>query len=112
MTSQAERTRRLRRDSTDAERVLWRHLRDRKLIGAKFRRQHPIGIYVADFACLEKMLVIEIDGGQHARDSGEDAVRTAWLESEGYRVLRFWNNEAIEQTEAVLARIAAALREG
>ena len=107
MTIKADRARRLRRDSTDAERLLWRHLRDRVAIGAKVRRQHPIGPYVVDFVCLDRKLVIEIDGGQHG--GANDARRTAWLESEGYAVLRFWNNEMLEQTESVLSAIREAL---
>ena len=110
MVSKTDRARRLRRDSTDAEQLLWRHLRNRAAIGAKFRRQHPIGPYVVDFVCLERRLIIEIDGGQHATIAEQDTRRTDWLESEGYRALRFWNNEVLEQTEAVVVTIRAALR--
>ena len=101
--------RRLRRDQTDAERKLWSRLRDRRLGGARFRRQHPIGSYVADFCCTEANLVIELDGGQHALRTWEDQERTAYIESHGYRVLRFWDNEALTNTEGVLIRIVEAL---
>jgi very-short-patch-repair endonuclease len=93
---------------TDAERRLWRELRLRK-IGGRFRRQHPIGGYIADFACLEAWLVVEIDGGQHAEAVEADGVRTSALEAEGFRVFRFWNNEVFENIEGVVQRIAEAL---
>jgi very-short-patch-repair endonuclease len=98
----------LRRAATDAERRLWSALRSRRL-GAKFRRQHPIGCYVVDMACVELRLVIEADGGQHT-DSASDTVRTRYLERGGWRVLRFWNNDILENTDGVLEVIAAALR--
>ncbi|MCF7222034.1 endonuclease domain-containing protein [Marilutibacter chinensis] len=100
--------RQLRRAMTDAERRLWCHLRNRVLMGWKFRRQHPIGPYITDFACIEAELVVELDGGQHAEDP-RDAIRDAFLQAEGYRVLRFWNNDALERTEVVLEVILAAL---
>ena len=81
----------LRTSSSDAETRLWWHLRDRRLGGAKFRRQLPIGPYVADFVCVEAMLVVELDGGQHAEQLERDQVRTSFLERQGYRVVRFWN---------------------
>ncbi|WP_408952686.1 NAD+ synthase [Lysobacter sp. Hz 25] len=93
---------------TDAERKLWFFLRNRVLMGCKFRRQHPIAPYVADFACLELGVIVEVDGGQHA-DRQADVVRSRCLRSHGYRVLRFWNNDVLTQTEAVLERIHAAL---
>ena len=101
--------RRLRRDSTEAEKRLWRYLRDRGLCGAKFRRQHPVGRYVADFACPEHRLVVELDGGQHAQQRRSDTIREHELRRHGYRVLRFWDNEALAQTQAVLAAIREAL---
>ena len=104
------RARRLRRDATDAERRLWYRLRARQIDGAKFVRQEPIGPYVADFICRERHLIIEVDGGQHATDP-RDAVRDRWLSEQGYRVLRFWNNDVLANTEGVLESIAAALRE-
>jgi very-short-patch-repair endonuclease len=97
----------LRRDATDAERRLWAALRARRL-DAKFRRQHPIGRYVVDLACIEARLVVEADGGQHA-DSASDAVRTRYLERGGWRVIRFWNSGILGNTEGVLLEIAAAL---
>ena len=75
---------------TEAEHVLWRILRDRRFAGTKFRRQVPIGPYVADFACFNARLIIEADGGQH-NESHSDAVRDAWFAAQGFRVLRFWN---------------------
>lgn len=98
--------RQLRANSSDAEIRLWWHLRDRRLGGAKFRRQYPIGPYIVDFVCLDKRLVVELDGGQHSEQVEYDAVRTMFLEREGYRVLRFWNDEVLRETEAVLEVIA------
>jgi very-short-patch-repair endonuclease len=100
--------RRLRKASTDTERHLWRHLRDRQMEGFKFRRQHPIGRYVVDFVNLGKKVIVELDGGQHALDPG-DKIRDEWLRSEGYKVLRFWNNEALNNMEGVLETIRNAL---
>jgi very-short-patch-repair endonuclease len=97
------RAKQLRKHMTDAERALWRHLRSRQLSGHKFRRQQPIGQYVVDFVCLEKRLVIELDGGQHAEtdQASYDDERTAWLEQNGYRVLRFWNHEVLRSIETI-----------
>jgi len=100
--------RRLRRTMTDAERRLWSHLRNRTLLGYKFRRQAPVGHYVADFACMQCRLIVEVDGGQHGACVA-DAVRTQALQAEGYRVLRFWNNDVLLRTQAVLEQILAAL---
>ena len=97
--------RRLRHDATDAERVLWRHLRSRQVQGLKFRRQFPIAGFIADFACVEARLVIELDGGQHADRVVEDQARSARLVVNGYRVLRFWNDDVLKRTEDVLAEI-------
>jgi len=88
---------------------MWSRLRDRRLCGARFRRQHPIGPYIADFCCTEAKLVVELDGGQHAVQRHEDQKRTEYIESQGYRVLRFWDNEALTNTEGVLQRIVEAL---
>ncbi len=101
------RARELRQTSPDAERALWQALRARQLDRRKFRRQHPLGPYVADFACLEAQLVIELDGGQHFEDDAmaADARRTAWLNSHGFQVLRFTNLEVLTQREAVLVAI-------
>lgn len=92
---------------TDAERRLWYALRDRRFAGWKFRRQVSIGPFVADFLCHAAALVIEVDGGQHSAET--DARRTAFLEGQGYRVLRFWNNEVLENTEGVLRALDLAL---
>ena len=100
------RARRLRRQSTEAEKILWRALRDRQLAGRKFRRQQPIGPYVVDFICPELRLVIEVDSGQHATDGPE---RTRWLEGAGYRVIRFWNNDVLGNLDGVLQTLDAAL---
>jgi very-short-patch-repair endonuclease len=96
--------RRLRADSTDAEKILWRALRDRIPL-YKFRRQHPIGNRIADFACPEKKLVIELDGSQHADEIAADDRRTAELSAHGYRVIRFWNNDVTENLVSVLETI-------
>ncbi|MDQ2962920.1 MAG: endonuclease domain-containing protein [Pseudomonadota bacterium] len=101
--------RELRRKETDAEHTLWRHLRDRQLDGCKFRRQHPIGPYIADFACPERLLIVELDGGQHAERGQYDKARTRYLGDHGWRVVRFWDNEALLQTDSVLERILSIL---
>jgi very-short-patch-repair endonuclease len=101
----------LRRNTTDAERRLWAALRDRRLAGYKFRRQHPIGRFIVDFACTKHGLIIEADGGQHD-ESRSDADRTVWLKSEGWRVLRFWNNDILANTDGVVSTILEALRVG
>ena len=98
----------LRKNMTNAEASLWHHLRNRALMGCKFRRQHPVGPYIVDFACIERKLVVELDGGQHV-DAPADAARTRWIEANGYRVLRFWNNDALVQQQVVLAVIFEAL---
>jgi very-short-patch-repair endonuclease len=99
----------LRRRQTDAERRIWARLRDRRLLGVKFSRQVPIGSYIVDFCCRELKLIVELDGGQHAVHVDYDAGRTAFLRALGYRVLRFWDNEALSNTNGVLQRIAEAL---
>jgi very-short-patch-repair endonuclease len=99
----------LRRRQTDAERRLWALLRDRRLQGAKFARPVPIGPYVVDFCCRELKVIVELDGGQHAVQVRADAERATLLEALGYRVLRFWNNDALGNTDGVLQRIAQAL---
>ncbi len=104
-----KRARELRRNATDAERLLWWHLRDRRLAGFKFRRQVVIGRYIADFVCPEAKLIVEADGGQHQSQSDKDALRTVELERLGYRVLRFWNHQILQETEAVLEGIRLAL---
>ena len=109
-SSRTQRARDLRANMTDAERRLWQGLRGRQLYGYKFRRQIPIGPYIVDFACLEARLVIEVDGGQHL-GSAEDRARDAWLMSEGYGVLRFWNHEILEKNTDVLERIWMLLQQ-
>jgi very-short-patch-repair endonuclease len=101
------RARRLRRDSTDAERALWKHLRSRQLKGAKFRRQVEINGHIVDFLCPAHRLIIEVDGGQHSKEG--DEARTASLENQGFRIIRFWNNDVLTNLEGVWATIAEAL---
>jgi very-short-patch-repair endonuclease len=102
------RSRSLRHEMTDAERHLWRRLRQRELLGWRFRRQHPIAGYVADFACIEAKLVIEVDGGQHS-GSEADVRRDRPIRDQGWSVLRFWNNDVMANVDGVVAAIAAAL---
>ena len=102
--------RNLRLAATDAERRLWNHLRGRQLDGAHFRRQHPIGDYVADFCCTSLKLVIEVDGSQHS-ESEHDLKRDAWLAARGYTVLRLWNNDVLTQTANVVEKILATVIE-
>lgn len=103
-----DRARRLRRDATDAEKRLWRALRE-AFPDAKFRRQTPVGPYIADFLSYRHMLIVEIDGGQHTPEA--DAARTCYLQREGFRILRFWNNDTLANTEGVLTQISLSLRE-
>jgi len=102
--------RRLRQNGTDVEQLLWRALRE-SLAPWKFRRQHPIGRSIADFACPATKLVIELDGGQHAERMDADSERTLDLAAHGYRVIRFWNNEILENLEGVLMTIRTVLEE-
>lgn len=108
-----ERARELRKSMSDAERQLWHALRAKQVDGARFRRQHPIGPYVADFVCLERRLVIEVDGGQHTDDAhmADDVRRDHWLASEGYRVLRVPTTEVYGNVAGVLDTIWAVLQE-
>jgi len=99
----------LRRNATEVEKRFWQAVRSRQLGGFKFRRQHTVGQYIADFACLEAMVIVELDGGQH--DVDVDAGRTRFLEAQGYRVHRVWNNEMIENEVGVLEAVLAALIE-
>ena len=101
--------RNLRRNVTDAELRLWRCLRSRQMSGFKFRRQHPFENYVLDFVSLEAMLIIEVDGGQHASNVVADETRTKNLNAAGFRVLRFWNNEVLTKTDAIKEAIWKAL---
>ena len=99
----------LRNESTDAERHLWYFLRRRQLGGHKFRRQNPLAGYIADFVCVLARLVVELDGGQHLDARAYDERRTEALQREGYRVLRFWNDDVLLRTEDVVAEIFRVL---
>jgi very-short-patch-repair endonuclease len=101
-------SRQLRVNATEAERQLWQRLRSRQLGGLKFRRQSTIGPYIVDFLCVEARLVVEADGGQHAAET--DAARSAWLESRGFRILRFWNHDILGNIHGVLESILIAGR--
>lgn len=101
---QTARARTLRRDLTPAERRMWHMLRSAQLEGLKFRRQHPVGPFIADFACLAIKLVVEIDGGQH-NESISDAGRDAYMQAHGWNILRFWNNDVLKNTQGVLISI-------
>jgi very-short-patch-repair endonuclease len=105
MRRQWERARRLRNAATDAERHLWRHLRLGQLAGYKFRRQYPIDRYIVDFVCIPARLVVELDGGQHIDAADHDAHRTRIIATHGYRLLRFWNDDVLLRTDAVLEQI-------
>jgi very-short-patch-repair endonuclease len=100
--------RQLRVNQTDAETVLWNRIRNRQIDGHKFVRQEPIGKYVCDFVCRERRIIIEVDGGQH-NESAADATRDRQLVQEGFRVLRFWNNDVLGNLEGVLITIQAEL---
>jgi len=100
----------LRSNMTDAERRLWYRLRAHRFGGIKFKRQVPIGPYIVDFACLSQKLVLEIDGGQHAGNEA-DLVREQKLRDEGFKVLRFWNNDVLKRTDTVLELVMAALKD-
>jgi adenine-specific DNA-methyltransferase len=101
--------RKLRKAMTEAEKRPWSRLRDRQIANFAFRKQVPLGPHVADFCCLKARLVIEVDGGQHAEPSAYETERTAWLEAQDYRALRFWNNEVLGNIEGVVETIARAL---
>ncbi|MGL4368645.1 MAG: endonuclease domain-containing protein [Spirochaetota bacterium] len=97
--------RNLRRDQTEAERKLWRHLRSKQMQSVKFRRQQPIGSYIVDFVCFEKKLIIELDGSQHIDDKEKDVIRDCWLTEQGFIVKRFWNNDVMNNIDRVLRTI-------
>jgi very-short-patch-repair endonuclease len=94
---------------TEAEHTLWRHLRLRQFSGYKFRRQQPIGKYIVDFVCFEKKLIIEVDGSQHAEQADYDLKRNSWLEKEGFRILRFWDNQVLNEVDGVKEMIMGEL---
>ncbi len=102
-------SRRLRKNQTDAEKKIWYFLRNRRFSGLKFRRQYPIGSFIVDFCCLEKKIIIEVDGSQHFEQVSSDAQRTFFLHQQGFKVLRFWNNEVLNKSEAVLEAILLTL---
>jgi very-short-patch-repair endonuclease len=104
-----QRARELRRNTTDTERKLWHHIRDKQIESFRFRRQRPIGKYIVDFICLEANLVIELDGGQHAEQLQYDTERTKYLTAQGLHVLRYWNNDVMQNIEGVLRDIRVAL---
>ena len=108
-----KRAKELRHNETEAEQLIWSWVRSKKLNGVKFRRQQPIGIYIVDFVSFEKKLIIEIDGGQHSFEENKvnDEVRTQWLESQGFRIIRFWNNEVSSNLEGVIAQIKEVLED-
>ena len=111
--SQKSRSRDLRRNATDAERKLWKHLCQKQLDGIHFRRQVPIGPYFADFLSHQHKLIIELDGGHHGSpDQAEhDERRTSYLQDEGYQVLRFWNSDVMNNLDGVLKSIRVAIKE-
>jgi very-short-patch-repair endonuclease len=104
------RSRQLRVSQTDAETKLWNGIRNRQIDGHKFVRQQPIGRYICDFVCREKLVVVEVDGGQHS-ESARDEARDRYLRTQGYRVMRFWNNDVLSNVDGVLTVIDEALRE-
>ena len=101
----AARAKQLRKEQTDAENLLWGHLRAKRFSGYKFKRQAPIGKFIADFVCFQKKLIIELDGGQHAIQQERDRERDEWLKENGFRVIRFWNHDLFNELEAVLEDI-------
>jgi very-short-patch-repair endonuclease len=109
---QREFSKKLRQGQTDVERKMWSLLRSRRLAGYKFRRQQPIGPYVADFCCFRPRVIVELDGGQHAEQAEKDQRRTAFLESEGFRVIRFWDNQVLKEMYSVMEVILEAMKNG
>jgi len=108
----SERARALRRNLTDAERFLWAKRRGRRFAEFKFRRQQPIGKYIVDFVCFERKLIVKLDGSQHVDQRDYDDARTAWLGTQGFRVLRFWNHEVLTEWNVIDEVIWAALQAG
>lgn len=107
--NRVQRARNLRKKQTEAERPLWRILRNRQLMHYKFRRQYLIDVYIVDFVCLKKKLIIEVDGCQHLNNQEYDLNQTLFLNTLGFRVLRFWNNQVLTELKDVLNRIHTAL---
>lgn len=108
-TSTFQNARKLRSNLTLAEKRLWSRLRAHRLAGAGFRRQHPIGPFIVDFCAPRQKIIVELDGGQHAEQKEKDEHRTKYFEEQGYKVLRFWNNEVLENMDWVLEKIAKSL---
>ena len=104
-----ERARELRKGQTEAEKLLWKHIRNRQLSGYKFRRQYPVGHYIVDFVCLSIQLIIELDGSQHMNNESYDERRTQYLNARGFKVVRFWNNDILIQTDSVLEALSLTL---
>ena len=102
--------RQLRRNPTDVERLLWQRLRFWQVDDYKFRRQQPLGVYTRRFACLQRRLIIELDGGQHAQEANYDAARDAWLREQGFIILRFWNNDVLKNIDGVMDMIVKSLK--
>ena len=101
----------MRADATKAENLLWQALRNRQLEGLKFKRQVPLGGYILDFVCFDAKLIVEVDGGQHS-ESAKDMERDGYFESQGFRRLRFWNDEVVENIDGVCLTAIAVAREG
>jgi len=99
----------LRIQSTDAEKVLWGKIRGRQIEGCKFRRQQLFGSYIVDFVCFDRKIVIELDGGQHAESRTRDSIRDNWMKGEGFEVIRFWNNEVLQNLDGVLETLRKRL---
>ena len=110
MNPTRSKARQLRRNPTDVERLLWQRLRFWQVDDYKFRRQQPLGNYIVDFVCLQKRLIVELDGGQHAEQTNYDAERDAWLCHQGFTVLRFWNNDVLKNIEGVMELIVKSLQ--
>jgi very-short-patch-repair endonuclease len=106
-----DKAKKLRSEQTDAEQRMWYFVRAHRFMGLKFKRQKPIGHYIADFLCDERKLIVELDGSQHQDERNYDRRRDAWLREQGFTVLRFWNNGVMEQTEAVLEAIRVAAQQ-
>ena len=104
------RARGLRKNPTKAEKLLWSQLRFWQVDGYKFRRQQPLGKYIVDFVCLEKKLIIELDGGQHAEQVEYDSTRDGWLAAHGFRIIRFWNNDVLKNSDGVKQEILTTLQ--
>ena len=104
-----QRSRDLRKNLTDAEQKLWQKLRNKQIHGNKFRRQFVLGNYIVDFVCLDKRLIIEVDGGQHMDNVDYDLQRDKWLKKQNFKVLRFWNNQVLNEIDSVLEVIVKNL---